>query len=152
LRAVGFYFAQLSRYFELFPHDNLLVLIQEEVKRDTQMAIATCFEFLNVDAQFIPSTLNTRVNKGMNLSMLHRPAVWLRQLLKPLPRSIEEPLAATGRRILGRLPVRKRYEPLAQDLRQELLNDYMDDIKQLEGLLGRDLSIWYEPSRASVTG
>jgi len=36
---------------------------------------------------------------------------------------------------------------LAQDLGQELLNELMTDIKQLEDLPGRDLSIWYALSQ-----
>jgi hypothetical protein len=43
------------------------------------------------------------------------------------------------------------YEELRQEreeeARQELLKGYMSDIRELEALLGRDLSIWYAPRR-----
>ena len=39
------------------------------------------------------------------------------------------------------------YEPLDKNLRQDLLTQYyMAEIEQLEQLLGRDLSIWYNAS------
>jgi hypothetical protein len=144
----GYYFAQLSRYLEYFPREDLLVLIYEEIKRDGQKAVSDCLEFLGVDAQFVPDALRTKANKGIDVSVFHHQVWGLRRAIKLLPRGIEKPLASVGRRIFERLPKQKGYEPLAQDLRQELLSDFMPDIRQLENLLDGDLSIWYAPSRA----
>jgi hypothetical protein len=55
-----------------------------------------------------------------------------------------------GKRLFALFPRRQRgYAPLDESLRQELLREYyMDDIKHLEDLLQRDLSIWYTPAYA----
>jgi len=155
LRSRGDYLAHLSRYLECFPRESLLILIYEEMKRDRQKAVSDCLEFLGVDSQFVPDALNTVVNRGRDLRLFHGPAEALRRTLAAktnlLPPGLREPLLQVGRRafehlILRRLPKQERYVPLDQDLRRELLGDFMPDIIQLEGLLDRDLSIWYAPS------
>jgi hypothetical protein len=157
LRNRGDYFTHLSRYLEHFPRENLCILIYEEIKGDPQKTISDCLEFLGVDQQFVPDTLYSRVNRGRDLRLFHGQAVTLRQTVaaktRLLPRGLREPLLQVGRRafehlILRRLPKQGRYVPLDEDLRRELLSDFMPDIIQLEGLLDRDLSIWHAPWRA----
>jgi len=148
MRGRGHYFAQLSRYLEYFPRENMLVLIYEEIKRDGQKAVGGCLEFLGVDSQFVPDALRTKANKAIDVSVFHHQVWGLRWVIESLPQGIERPLVSVGRRVFERLPKRKSYEPLAKDLRQELLSDFMPDIRRLEHLLDRDLSIWYAPSRA----
>lgn len=148
LQSRGYYFAQLGRYLEHFPRENLLVLIYEDIKRDAQKVVSDCLEFLDIDSQFVPDALSTKAYKGIDMSIFHHQVWGLRWAIKSLPRSIEKPLMSVGRHIFERLPKRKSYEPLAQNLRQELLGDFMPDIRQLESLLDRDLSIWYAPPRA----
>jgi hypothetical protein len=144
LREAGCYSIQLSRYLQHFPRENLLILIYEESKRD-QAAVPNCFELIGVDSQFVPDALNKKFNKALSVSGFQRQVLWVRRAVKLLPRGVDELLASVGRYIFERLPQQRRYEPLARDLRQELLRYYMSDIEQLEGLLKRDLSIWYDP-------
>jgi hypothetical protein len=152
----GTYFAHLSRYLEYFPRENLLVLIYEEVMRDGRKTVRDCLEFLDVDSQFVPNALNDRVNKGRDLRAFHSQALALRRTVAKntnlLPRGLRKPFLAIGRwafegLIFKRLPEKNIYVPLTEDLRQELLSDFVPDIRQLEELLDRDLSIWYVPSR-----
>jgi hypothetical protein len=144
-RRLGCYFTHLSRYLRYFPWENFLILIYEELKEDGQRAVSDCFEFLGVDSQFVPGALSTRANKGIDVSIFHH-RVWnLRRSIESLPKGIERPLASVGRHVFELLPKRRSREPLVQDLRQELLSEFMPDIRQLESLLDRDLSIWYAP-------
>jgi len=155
LRSRGDYFTHLSRYLEYFPRENLLILIYEEIKRDSQKVISECLELLGVDSHFTPETLNTKVNIGRDFRLFHGQAVTLRQTVaaktRLLPRGLREPFLEAGRYafehlLFRRLPKQKSYAPLAKDLRQELVSDFMPGIRQLESLLERDLSIWYAPS------
>lgn len=147
----GDYFEHLRRYFEYFPRENFLTLIYEEVLQDSQAAISNCLEFLDLDPNFVPAALSDRVNKGRDLRLFHSHALALRETVVSrtalLPESIRSPLKGIGRRafaeIFRRLPKKNSYTPLPDDVRQELLNDFMPGIKQLEQLLDRDLSIWY---------
>jgi hypothetical protein len=155
MRRRGHYVADLKRYLTHFPRENLLVLIYEELKEDNRQAIGDCFAFLGVDPQFIPESLTVKANKGISQRIFHSQADALRRYVaakvKLLPRGLEEPVSGVGRRayrhlILERLPVQTRYEPPDPELRQELVRDFMPDIRQLEDLLDRDLSAWYAPS------
>jgi hypothetical protein len=141
----GFYAAQLGRYLELFPRENLLVLLFEEIRADGQKAVSDCLEFLGVNPRFVPPSLADRVNIGVDVSVLHYQIWGTRRALKMLPPLLEKQLVSIGRRVFGWLPKKKRFSPLSEDLREELLNDYLPDIKRLEGLLDRDLSIWHSP-------
>lgn len=143
----GYYFAQLSRYFEYFPCENFLILIYEKMKQDNNKALEQCWEFLGVDSQFVPNALNTTANKRIDMSIFHY-QIWgsHRAMKELLPRNVGKPLASLGRHVFNWLPKKKGYEPLAEELRQELFNDFMSDVKRLEDLLDRDLSIWYAPS------
>ena len=157
LRSRGDYFTHLSRYLEYFQREDLLILIYEEIKGDPQKAVSGCLEFLGTDSQFVPDTLNSRVNKGTDIRLFHSWAVKLRRSVAAtrylLPRGFREPFRAVGSRafehlVLKRLPEQKRRIPLDEDLRQELLGGFMPGIVKLEELLNVDLSIWYAPSRA----
>jgi hypothetical protein len=110
-----------------------------------------------VNPQFIPPSLNVKVNKGSDQKKFHDQAIALRRYVaastQRLPSVVAEPVLRIGRRafkhlVLERLPVENPYAPLDADLRQELLQDFMPDIRQLEDLLGRDLAIWYGPPQA----
>ena len=148
LRKRGYYFVQLSRYLEDFPRENLLVLVYEEIRRDGEKAVRDCLGFLGVDTQFVSDTLVARVNKGVDLSVLHHQVWGLREAVRSLPQCVEKPLVSIGRRAFVWVPKRRRYEPLDKGLRQEMMSEFMVDVRQLEDFLGRDLSIWYAPSGA----
>lgn len=156
LRRRGCYFEDLKRYLTFFPKENFLVLIYEEVKKHNLEFLRKCFTFLGVDSQFIPESLNVRANKGTDVRMFHGRLIALRRYIAAktelLPGRIREPALEIGRwiyknLILERLPKQNFYEPPSPQLRQELLQDFMADIRQLEELLGRDLSIWYASPR-----
>ena len=155
LRYRGCYYTHLSRYFEYFPRQNLLILIYEEITQDSFQALKDCLEFLEVTEDFRPDFLDTRINRGRTLKQFHGPAVKLRRTIasrvRRLPEGVREPLMNVGRGafehlILKRLPEQSNYRPLSPAVRQELLNDFMSEIVQLERLLDRDLSIWYASS------
>lgn len=155
LRSRGYYFANLSRYLEFFPRENMLVLIYEEMKKNNHQTIQACFNFLGVNSQFIPTSLKVKVNQGSHQRLFHSHAIRLRRYVAAktnlLPANLRESALGFGRRvyqkfILEQLPKQKRYQPLNEQVRQELLQDFMPDINQLEELLDRDLSFWYAPS------
>lgn len=156
----GNYFTQLSRYLECYPRESFLILIYEELTKNGQHALADCFNFLSVDDQFVPQNLNAKVNAGgKDLGTFYRQAWGLRLrsrqvALKLLPAGLQRSILDTGRRTFERLafevgPKQRSFERLDDELRQELLADYMPEIRQLEEWLGRDLSIWYGSSLAA---
>ena len=153
-RKPGLYFQHLNRYSNYFSRENFLILIYEEdVVQNSQQGLSKCFNFLNVDAEFVPDKINTKVNKAGDVRVFHNQIWALRrtlrllptEILSPISSKIRKPLEAVGSQALELMPKKQSgYESLDKNLRQELLNEYyMADIRQLEDLLKRDLSVWY---------
>jgi len=147
-RSQSTYTPQLERYLSRFERENLLVLIYEEIYRDTQKTLDDCARYLGIESGFIPPSLRNRVNNSVDVSMMHNQVWGLRRMIQGLPPAIEKPLARAGRRIFDHLPKKKRWEPLTAELKEELSRDFETDIAQLEKLLDRDLDIWRNRVRA----
>ena len=150
LRTHGLYGEQLSRFFSRFPSENFLVLIYEELKEDNLAALQRCMGFLGIDSSFEPVLVGERRNESMGVKPLGG-AVQLmdrsaRRKARVLPPLLRKPVMRAGKAcraaIIRLLPTRRRVEKLDPQLRVELLRYYLEDIRQLEELLGRDLSIW----------
>ena len=139
-RRMGFYHEQLSYYYQQFPADNILVILQEDLKSDTAGVLRTVFEFLEVDAGFTPD-FSVEYNQGgkpknawLN-SVLTRP-MRIKQWLRPLlPRKLLDAYIHLKHKNLDK-------PELLPETRQSLRNAYRTDIQQLEQLIHRDLSHW----------
>jgi hypothetical protein len=147
----GRYAIGLRRFFEHFPRENFLIFVYEEdIKPDAPHAITRCLDFLEVDSQVMPEAAHGRSNRARDIRAFHNQVWSLRRASDMLPPAIRAPIKAMGKRLFALFPRRQRgYASLDESLRQELLREYyMDDIKHLEDLLQRDLSIWYTPAYA----
>ncbi|MEL7006018.1 MAG: sulfotransferase domain-containing protein [Bacteroidota bacterium] len=61
----GLYYQQLQRYLEIFPSENFLVLIFEEVMSNPNQALNQLSEFLGIAAsQFNPDVVSRKVNSS----------------------------------------------------------------------------------------
>ncbi|MFH1758971.1 MAG: sulfotransferase domain-containing protein [Patescibacteria group bacterium] len=58
------YATQLNKYLQLFPRNQILILIYEDIQKNPLKFIQTIYEFLNIDNQFIPSALHKKINRG----------------------------------------------------------------------------------------
>ncbi len=54
----GFYFQQLNRYYNLFPKENICVILFEDLIKNPISTTKKIFHFLNVDTSFTPNTSN----------------------------------------------------------------------------------------------
>ena len=96
----GFYAHQVRRLFNIFGHDNVLILLSEELRNEHRKTLARVFEFLGLDSSFVP----------------------------PEARVFEQEYS----------------DKIENDVRGRLMETFKADIKELEKLVGRDLSAWYE--------
>jgi hypothetical protein len=138
----GFYYKRLKRYFDIFPKEQIKVYIFEEFKKDPAKVVVDMFNFLGVDTNFVPDT-SVRYNPAgiPKLRMLNRlffhPAL-IRTVKSILPGSMLQMAKRVQQENLKPPP------PFPADLRAELLELYSEDIRKLETLLDRDLSIWLD--------
>jgi hypothetical protein len=136
----GLYYEQVRRYLDIFGRDSVKIYLFEDFIKAPLKVCQNIFEFLGVDAGFVPKTdvhneswipVSTsfqywlRIKAGRRLRFLPR---WLR-------RNLIHQLMALNLRY-GRKP-----QP-DKNLIEMLANRYREDIRQLEMLLNRDLSQW----------
>ena len=145
---MGFYGAQLSRYFEIFDRNQIRVYIYEDFVARPLEIMQDIFGFIGVDPTFVPE-----MSEKYNVSTMPR-SRQLHEMMtsKSLVRSSLRRLAPASLRsrirsfILERNAQRLRLDP---SIRRELANAYREDIGLLERLLKRDLSLWLKTTSTS---
>jgi hypothetical protein len=137
---MGFYAAQLQRYFELFGRQQVGVWLYEQWLSDPLELLQSIFAFLGVDDSFVPDMAvrhnwqGQSQNKGVLdwLAGRQRLKSWARQWL---PAAVYHHL----RHQVYRHSLTPAFDP---GLRQELSGLYREDIMKVQAMIGRDLSHW----------
>lgn len=140
-RERGFYYEHLARYFSLFERSQLKVLIYDDFVANPAAVLREVFEFLEVDAEFVPD-MSYRPNvSGIPKSRRLHEALGKDKQSKYAP---EGSLWKKARwRLLKGLREWNLTRPqLAPEVRRELLRDYRPDILRVQELIQRDLTHW----------
>ncbi|MDA8343909.1 MAG: sulfotransferase [Thermaerobacter sp.] len=139
---LGFYGAQLNRYFAQFPRDRMLVLLHDDLKQDRDALFRHIFDFLSVDSGVVPALPpRTNENSGFPRSrLLH--AILTRP--NPLRSALRSVLDERQRKVVRAWLLRRTLDrpQLERALRTELIELFRADILRTGELVGRDLSAW----------
>lgn len=141
----GFYSEQLMRYYRDFDSKQIKVVLYDDLVSDTYALLQTIFNFLEIDPTFEPNTSahpnvsGFPINKKYHWFLYHlfmkrNPMKWLSRLI--IPKSIRQQAMVNLRHI----NLEKRTMP--EEIRRQLIQLFCEDIKKLEGLIHRDLSMW----------
>lgn len=137
----GYYYKRLKRYFDLFPREQIKILIFEEFRKEPAAAMADLYGFVGADPTFTPDTSTKHnpasVPKNRFLNRLFYHPKLIRAAKRWLPESGQSMVKQIRQQNLQKPP---KFPP---DLRAELLELYRADIRKVEGLLERDLSLWF---------
>ncbi len=146
----GNYYTHLSRFLELFPREQLKVLLYDDLMADNRRFLLEVENYLGLD-EFIPPDIDRRSNitgaprfKRLNhtlfrlrLFLRNNRLNWALDLLRKLG------IAYALEQWRTRSAVPYEEKPLLDDkIKSELLDYYHDEIDKLEGLIQRDLSAW----------
>lgn len=143
-RRMGFYYAQLKRYYETFDAARIHVVLYDDFDARPGDVMRNLFRFLGVDDQFEPDTSTRR-----NVSLIPKNPTYHMLIAgqNPLKSAVKSVLPTGFRqRIKAGLIARNltRPTPLAPGMRHQLVDVFRSDILQLQELIGRDLSQWLE--------
>ena len=132
----GLYAAQISRYLKVFGKERVKIFLFEDFIRAQLSVCRDIFQFLNVDPEFVPRLGQHNVSVIPCSIPLQ---CWLANYRGPLrlPPKLARKLMSLNLKLGG--PGDK---PLATLNRLRAM--YTDDLKQLEGIIDRDLSSWYQ--------
>jgi hypothetical protein len=135
----GLYYAQVKRYFEVFPRKQVRIYFYEDYVRDPRGLLKDLFRFLGVDEEFSPDLSERHMVAQVPRSfastrLLKRSGLWSKA-----GGLLPQPLRHAMRRVVSRPS--HTLVPGPGD-RARLGRYYAEDIQNLSGLLGRDLSHW----------
>ena len=139
----GYYARQLKRYLELFPREQLLTLVYDDMVADCPRVLKRICAFLGVDERHsFDTTQWYNVSWGIPRRRLIRRVL---QSAKPamslidaiLPARIKESLYHRVSTVL--MSPKPGFEPR---VRRQLLSEFRPDILELQEIINRDLSAW----------
>lgn len=147
LIARGHYARQLRAFYDLFPAENILITLFEDVAQDPASLIGRVRSFLGLPEEHPAQMVLDRVKDR------RQPTVGpeLRRLLTPL-----KPLVApfrdspTFKRVHALLASEIRYSPLTADVRVALARHYEPEVEALSTMIGRDLGAWMHGRRSQT--
>ena len=142
------YFEDLSRFYRLFPREQILLILFDELTADPAGTVRGIFAFLGVDPGFVPNVSKV-VNPGglprfrlLHLALNNRTARRVGRHV--LPMSVHNRLER-----LKNDNLQARLQRLGPDERREAAVLFRDDILRTQDLVGRDLSGWVHLSAAA---
>lgn len=145
----GFYYRHLTRFYDCFPEEQILVILVDDIANDPGATVRRVFTFLDVEPGFVPPSLHKRANAAW-----YRPIGFERlgqDLYAVLTRLVRTLLPAQVRRVVkerylgGETPgrIRSEYEEgMKPETRAQLREIFRPENEKLAALLGRDLSAW----------
>ena len=145
---LGFYHAQLSRYYEAFERGQIRIYLYEDLKDDPVGMLRDIYGFLGVEDTFVPDVSGkynvSGVPKNERLHALHALLLKphpVKSALKPfLPKRFRRRLVTNALDALRNRNLVKPSFPV--EARRRLIEVYREDILKLQDLIGRDLSAW----------
>ncbi len=138
------YASQIKLYKDNFPPNNFLYLITEDL-RNFPWVVSKLETFLQLDKIIWSNTVTSNQASLPRCRCIHQ---WLsnRSRLKDIIKNfLPYNLRYSIKRRAIELNLQKMKLPTMDiELRRKLTNDYLPEIKNLESLIGRDLSDWYK--------
>lgn len=130
------YYEKLKCYFDLFPREQLKIMVYEDWIADTKHALKELYQFLGVDDKF-----------ELNSHIVYRPAtvLWPKVRQDSWPRRLKPYIPTRVMMLINNYKaknVRPVEELISADVRTAMNEWYSQDIDRMEDLLKRDLSIW----------
>ena len=154
-RETAKYAGQVERYLDAFGHEQMHVIIYDDLKKDSRDVYRAALDFLEVDAghriEMPVINPNKRVRSIRLRKLLHRPPAALQRLCKTII-----PSDTTRQRWFERLDgwnvgFRPR-PPMGEKMRRRLQAEFAPDVERLSRLLGRDLMHWVGQGVDQTTG
>lgn len=147
-KAMGWYYQQIKRYYEMFGREQVHVYLFEDFQKDPVGIIREVLDILGLSTSFTPDMSKrykeSYVPKYPAIEMvLHQSRIKVQFAKQKWPKPIRW-RAKYLENLIDKLAQPNRIEPppIPAAVRASLLSDYQDDILRLGDLLQRDLSHW----------
>jgi hypothetical protein len=148
--ACGLYAEQLRPYLERFGRANMIVILYDDIAADPTSVIARVYDFLGVDAGFVPDALHRRINPAARYRNAAAFA-WLRKAVQFTEQRLFSRLilwmktSGLRDRVLDWWRIPEANVQMLPQSREFLDRFYAEPNLELERLLDLDLSAWRLP-------
>jgi len=147
LRA-GRYATNLRPFLCRFPREYFMYLLLDDLKSDFSGTIMLLSDFLDLHSGFafkqIISNPASLPRSRRLQHLLRQPSGLPKRVLKPIINKIPHSWRMNIKKHILKANLRRyEYPSIDPDIAQELRNYFLDEFKQLEAIIGRDLSHWY---------
>lgn len=141
----GFYSKQLRNYLTYFQKDQFCIILFEDLKNDPSATLKKIFAFLEVDQDFVPNREIKNPTKAPRNKLVHSFLTKhhpLKEIIKPFFSEKRRKKISKRLRNMNLKVETSSKEGVSLETRQALINEYRDDILDLQSLIERDLSHW----------
>jgi len=142
-KAIGMYYKQVKRYFDIFGKENCLVILFHNFQNDKVKTYQNIFSFLNIDQNFIPSHINSSINisSSQPLDNIYGKIIYNNFNFKHKLKSI---LPNVIKNKIKKYLIKKStsIETMPNDVHLFLKGYFEEDIDKLSNLIDEDLTVW----------
>lgn len=145
-RDLTHYFSQIKRYYDVFGRENVKVLIYDDLKLNSKLIIEDVLKFLGlqsiseIDTQIVNPNKTYKIDYFRKMIML--PSGFLKTVVRIIFPSQKLRIFIAQFVMKQNTKVASR-TPLSESLIHSLQNEYKTEIQNIEKLIERDLSFWY---------
>ena len=140
------YGTQLSHLFSIFPKEQVIVLLFEDLVSDTQSSYTSVLNFLNIPLIYPKSFEKVNENKVVRNEALGKLLTYPPKPILKITTSIKKLLGVgklnLRKKLLNAISSKQRRSPLNEALRLEIVDHYRSEILTTQKILNRDLSHW----------
>jgi hypothetical protein len=143
------YAAHLKRWMGFFPSEQILVLLQEEIKADPHGQARLVYRFLGMDEHHVSNSIEKRANESYLPKSRER-----ERLMRKLGDAARTAGLGAGVDLLRRTGVIDRIKqsnqqnirnvvpPISAETREKLEVSFLDETRELAAILGRERLPW----------
>lgn len=137
----GLYAAQLERYYEVFPKQQIHIILQDDLKEDPAATAQKAYQFLDIDTGFVPDTgIHNRGQRPASVTgqfLIRKYFTYLKKLHVPGAVKLRQLVLDANTRFGKGVQYK-----LDQSTRARMTDMYKDDILATSRLIDCDLSHW----------
>jgi len=145
----GFYHTHLKKYYELFPKEQIHVILYDDFRANPQAVIRDIYQFIGVDSSYSPN-MNTEFNvSGFVANKKLDKIIGQNSMVKSWITKVSPAFSRymSGNKVIKSWVNQMRNKnlkrpPLSKTLKVQINEIYRSEIDKLQSLISKDLSHW----------